>query len=58
MKKLRVFLAVVAVGLLGLGVSGCRDEDKDETGTSTQAEGKAGTAKSAAQQKPKDHPAH
>lgn len=61
MKTVRVLFAGLAVGLAGFGLAGCRNPEADKAGATTAVEKKAEEAKPAvpaAQQKPKDHPAH
>ena len=63
MKTLRMLLAVIAVGLLGLGVSGCKEKVATPTKTGTKVETPKTPETPAipakpAEKKPKDHPAH
>jgi len=59
MKKSRMLLTGVAVGLLGLGLTGCQDEEKVAPPATPEPEIEpVAPPENPAQQKPRDHPAH
>jgi len=58
MKPVRMLLALAVLGMISMGITGCKKDEPTAAETAVKKAAEQPAATLPAEQKPKDHPAH